>query len=345
MDQFFTLTPDAVIQAIEESGHAPTGHCLQLNSFENRVYDLKLESGEHVIAKFYRPGRWSREQIEEEHEFLFELQSDEIPVCAPLRFPDGRSLHDTGGIHYAIWPRTGGRAADEFTDETIEMLGRLVARLHNRGAVAPARHRLTLTGESYGLAPLDFLVKQNFLPDGCRDRYIDAVETIARIYDTMSDGVPLHRIHGDCHTGNLLVGSSGFFFLDFDDFLTGPAVQDLWMLVPARDDYGRYQRELFLDAYAQFRPFDRSWLRLIEPLRALRYVHYAAWIARRWNDPMFPQAFPHFGTVSYWDEETRNLEEQIDLIREEGGAGTSILPPAEEKEELTNKDFFWDLDE
>lgn len=347
-NNFFNLTPDTVIRAVERGGFEPTGHCQALNSYENRVYDLMLEDGSHVVSKFYRPGRWSREQILEEHSFLLELQNDEIPVCAPLAFPGGGTLSETDGILYAIWPRTGGRVPDELPDDEIGLLGRLCARIHNNGAAFSASHRIELTGESYGLKPLDFLEKNGFLPLHCRDRYRRAVNEVVEIYESLRKGVPMHRIHGDCHLGNLLHGTAGWFFLDFDDFLNGPAAQDVWMLTPSRDAEGLRQREVFLEAYRQFRDFDSSWLRLIEPLRALRYIRYAAWIAQRWDDPAFPAAFPHFGTEQYWEEETADLEEQLEFIH----ADTADLPESvrrsengpDEKKELTNKDFFWDWD-
>jgi len=346
---FYNLTPDIVLSAIERSGFEPTGHCMTLNSYENRVYDLRLEDGAHIVTKFYRPGRWSRDQIQEEHDFLFQLRDDEIPVCAPLRFSDGMTIHQTDDIYYAVWPRTGGRVPDELQDGELETLGRYLARIHNNGAAKPALHRIHLTGETYGLQPLAFLEEKGFLPEHCRERYGNAVREIVDIYEKLSVGVPVQRIHGDCHLGNLLKGSEGYFFLDFDDFLTGPVVQDVWMIVPARDREGLRQRDLFLEAYRQFRDFDDSWLRLIEPLRSLRYIRYAAWLAQRWEDPAFPAAFPHFGTVEYWEDETRDLEDQLEYFY---GSGVDLPPgirKAEKNEDaekdLTNKDFFWDWED
>ncbi len=345
---FFNLTPDIIIKAIEANGLEPTGHCMALNSYENRVYDLKLDDDTHIVSKFYRPGRWTREQILEEHNFLLELKEDEIPVCAPVPFSDGETLHEIEGIYYAIWPRTGGRATDEFSDNELQVLGRLLARIHNMGAVKESGYRIELTGDTYGLQPLSFLKENNFLPSNCKGRYTEAVNEIVKIYETLSEDVPFHRIHGDCHLGNLLYGNEGWFFLDFDDFLTGPAVQDVWMLVPARDTEGLRQREIFLDAYRLFRDFDNSWLRLIEPLRALRYIRYSAWLAKRWEDPIFPSAFPHFGTDSYWEDETADLEDQLDFFYN----NSSDLPESiqraeveEEEKELTNKDYFFDMDD
>ncbi len=342
-DSFFNLTPDVVLTALEADGLEPTGHIMTLNSYENRVYDLKLADDTHVVSKFYRPGRWSREQIREEHEFLFEIQDGEIPVCAPRRFPDGDTVHETDGIFYAVWPRTGGRSKNELTDGELGILGRLLARIHNIGAASPARHRIRINEQTYALDPLAFLTAHHFLPDHLVDRFSDAVHAIADIYAELSVDVPVHRIHGDCHLGNLLCGSQGWFFLDFDDFLTGPAVQDFWMLLMDRDPEGLRQRQVFLDAYRQFRDFDAAWFRLIEPLRALRFIHYSAWIARRWDDPAFRAAFSYFGTVEYWEGETNDLEKQLDYIRHHTDGLTPPAPPSEPEPELTNKDFFWDM--
>lgn len=343
---FFRLTPDWVLRAVEAGGFLPTGHCSALNSLENRVYDIRLEDESHVVAKFYRPGRWSKGAISDEHDLLFALREAEISVCVPLRFPDGETLHSVEGIWYAVWPRTGGRAPDELSDAQIAILGRLLARIHNVGAVRSAEHRRTLGADVLVREPLKILAEGDFVPPSYGARYRSAAERIADIYEERSRDVPLHRIHGDCHLGNLLYGREGYFFLDFDDFMMGPAVQDVWMLIPGRDREGERQRELLIDAYRQFRDFDSGWLALVEPLRAMRFIHYAAWIARRWEDPAFPPTFPHFGTEEYWERETRDLEDQ--LARVEGGAASSSTgkrgeDPSAEPAELTNEDFFWDL--
>jgi Ser/Thr protein kinase RdoA (MazF antagonist) len=341
-DFFFRLTPEWVLRAVEAGGFRPTGHCSALVCLENRVYDVRLEDGSHVVAKFYRPGRWSREAILDEHRFLADLSKAEIPVCAPLPFADGETLHEVEGIHYAVWKRTGGRAPEEFRDEELEMLGRLLARIHNVGAAGRAPHRPRLDAASGVLEPLARL-EERFLPRECRRRYRAAAEQAAALYDAWSEGVPIHRIHGDCHVGNLLHGSEGWFFLDFDDFVTGPAVHDVWMLLPGRDRHGLRQREVLIGAYRQFRDFETRWLRLVEPLRAFRFVSYAAWIARRWEDPAFPAAFPHFGSAEYWENETRDLEEQVRRLLREPDAPEGLRLPAEPEPELQNEDFFWDL--
>jgi Ser/Thr protein kinase RdoA (MazF antagonist) len=348
---FYHLTPDVILQAAQRHGFDATGHCLALNSYENRVYDLKIHDNSHIVIKFYRPGRWNRDQIREEHQFLLELKQDEIPVCAPLFISEGETIGVIENIFYAIWPRTGGRGAEELTDQELQILGRLLARIHNMGAVKNAEHRIRLNGENYGLKPLNFLLENKFLPLHCESRYKNAVAEIVDIYQKLATDIPFHRIHGDCHTGNLLQGRDGWFFLDFDDFLTGPAVQDIWMIVPARDTEGLRQREVFLEAYRQFRDFDQSWLRLIEPLRALRYIWYAGWLAKRWEDPAFPPAFPHFGTTEYWENETSDLEKQLEYIYKNISDLPDALPgkakreQKEEDQELTNKDFFWDWEE
>jgi Ser/Thr protein kinase RdoA (MazF antagonist) len=343
-ESFFELTPERVLAALEAGGFAPTGHCTPLTCLENRVYDLRLEDGSHVVAKFYRPGRWSRDAILDEHRFLAELAAAEIPVCAPLPFPDGDTLHEVEGIHYAIWPRTGGRAPDEFADAELAVLGRLMARIHNVGAAGSAPHRPRLAASTAALEPLERLETGGFLPRSCARRYRRAVEQVAALYEDWSRGVPVHRIHGDCHVGNLLRGDRGWFFLDFDDFSVGPAVHDVWMLLPGRDAEAARQRSLLIDGYRQFRAFDDAWLRLVEPLRAFRFVSYAAWIARRWQDPAFPDAFPHFGSASYWETETRDLEEHVARILSGDGVppGLAREAPGEERE-LGNSDFFWDL--
>jgi len=339
---FFSLGPDGALRAVEAAGFAPTGHVTPLTCLENRVYDARLEDGSHVVVKFYRPGRWSRQAILEEHAFLADLGAAEIPVCAPLG--EEATLREQQGLLYALWPRTGGRSPDELPDAALPILGRLLARIHAVGAAGDARERPRFDAESRVREPLATLA--SFVPPSCARRYAAAAEAVGDCYEERSQGVPVHRIHGDCHRGNLLQRGDAWFFLDFDDFGVGPAVQDVWMLLPGRDAETLRQRAVLLEAYREFRDFDDAWLELVEPLRAMRFVWYAAWIARRWADPVFPDAFPHFGTEEYWERETRDLEDQAERIAG-GGGGPEAAPGRAKAEsgeaELTNEDFFWDL--
>ena len=321
--RFDELGPDAALDAVEAAGLRPTGHCAVLRALENRVYDARLEDGAHVVVKFYRPGRWSRAAVEDEHRFLLDLQSAEVPVCAPLVLQgagggDDATVGERGGILFGVWPRTGGREPEELNDEQLAILGRLLARIHGVGARLHPADRPALDAETALLDPLDELLDRGVLPAHCEDRYERAVEALADAYDARSEGVPLLRIHGDCHRGNLLYGRDGWFFLDFDDFVVGPAVHDLWVLAPGRDAEGRRQREALLAGYRLFRDFEPRWLGLVEPLRAARFLKLSTWIARRWDEPQFRSTFPHFGTARYWEDETRELEEQVERVSGEG---------------------------
>lgn len=340
---FLSLTPEKVLAAVEAAGLRCRPVCYPLNSFENRVYEVELEDRSRVIAKFYRPGRWSREQILEEHAFLDELEREEIPVCPLHPFPDGHTLHRIDHIDYCLFERRGGRAPDEFSDELALRAGRLTARMHNVGARRDAEHRLHLDAATYVEQNLDWLQRHDALPPALRARYLAAAREIGEIASDLMRGVATHRLHGDLHHGNLLLRDQTLNVLDFDDMVIGPAVQDVWLLFPGRDRYSRQQRELFLEGYEEFRLFDRSTLKLVEPLRGLRLVHYATWLARRYHDPIFQVTWPEFGTESYWQQETRDLEELVGVIHRELAPAGSVA--AEADEALTNKDYFWDWEE
>jgi len=338
-DLFLSLTPDKVLAAVEASGLLCTGLCYPLNSFENRVYEIECEDQSRVVAKFYRPGRWSPEQILEEHAFLADLVEAEVPVCPTRSFPGGDTLRRIENIAYCLFQRSGGRAPDELNDELAARLGRLVARIHNAGAARIAEHRERLNGDVYVRKDLAWLREHATIPRRFEQRYLLAAEAIASITDERLAGVETHRIHGDLHLGNLLLRDGVFHALDFDDMMVGPAVQDLWLLLPGRDLETLRLREVFLEAYEEFRAFDRSTLRLIEPLRGMRMVHYAAWLAKRWHDPVFPRTFVHFGTEAYWEEHTRDLEELLEVIRTESGERAVV----QEQEQPAEK-YFWDMD-
>jgi Ser/Thr protein kinase RdoA (MazF antagonist) len=346
-DLFLSLTPEKVLAAVEAGGLECNPVCYPLNSFENRVYEVELADRSRVVAKFYRPGRWSEEQILEEHQFLEDLAAEEIEVCTMRPFPGGGTLRRIDEIFYCLSDRRGGRAPDELDEAAARRLGMLVGRLHNVGARRESRHRLRLTADTYIREDLDWLQAHDVLPRHLRDRYADAALAIAALADRRMEGVPVHRVHGDLHLGNVLFRDGLLRVLDFDDMVVGPAVQDLWLALPGRDAYTLTLRERFLEGYSQFRDFDRSTLSLVEPLRGLRIVHYAAWLARRWHDPAFPAAWPHFGTAEYWERETQDLEEQLAVIRgemapEDAEARLTEEAAGEEEPTLTNKDYFWD---
>lgn len=338
-DLFLSLTPHKVIEAVEAAGVPCNRVCYPLSSFENRVYEVEREDRSRVVAKFYRPERWSRAQILEEHRFLADLVEAEIPVCAVTPFPDGETLRRIDHIDYCLFERRGGRAPDELDDALAARLGRLVARVHNAGAARPAEHRVHLTADAYARADLAWIEGRTIIPARVSKRYLDAAHAVADLADEAMRGLDVHRIHGDLHAGNLLLRDGELRALDFDDMMVGPAVQDVWLLFPGRDADTLRLRGVFLDAYEELRDFDHASLRAVEPLRGLRLVHYAAWLARRWHDPIFPRTFVHFGTEAYWDEQTRDLEDLIDVIRRGGGAAPAPAggEPAEEK-------FFWDMD-
>jgi len=341
-DLFLSLTPERVLDAVEAAGLDCAPVCHPLNSFENRVYDVLLRDGTRVVAKFYRPGRWSEAQILEEHSFMNELVEDEVPICGLRPFPDSTTLHRIDDIWYCLYDRFGGRAPEDLDDETVDRLGMMVARIHNVGARHDAPARVRLTADTSLRDDLAWLDLNGLVPEHLRARFHRAAEDLADLADRRMEGVETFRIHGDLHAGNLLVREGRFHVLDFDDMVVGPAVQDLWLLLPGRDARTIRQREVFLDAYERFRDFDRSSLDLIEPLRGMRRVHYAAWIARRWLDPTFPATWPQFGTEAWWAEETSDLEDV--LAHAVPGGGSTGLPSIDGNAP-TNADLFWDWED
>lgn len=319
---FFSLTPDNVLDAVEESGHCTTGLCYPLNSLENRVYEVEVDGGARVVAKFYRPGRWSRQTILDEHCMLAALAAQEIPVCAPVPFPDGRTLHENAdGIYLALFPRTGGRAPEEIDLGELEQIGRLLARIHNVSTTLNLEHRPEISPATYGRDSLNTILERVEMPAGLRARYVDCVERLIDIAEPWFEGVEALVVHGDCHRGNLLRGGQGWFFLDFDDMGWSPPVQDVWLLLPGRHAACEAELNALLAGYEQFREFDHGSLRLIEVLRGLRYVRYAAWVASRWDDPSFKRAFPGWGNEAYWEEQTADLRDQLELIADSGAGG------------------------
>ncbi|MGZ5181282.1 MAG: serine/threonine protein kinase [Ramlibacter sp.] len=323
-----TLTPDAVLDALASVGVFGDGRLLALSSYENRVYQVQLEDpvqghGE-VVVKFYRPDRWPDAAILEEHAFAEELAAAEVPAVAPLRV-DGATLHHHGGFAFSISPRRGGRRPELDDEAVLEWIGRYLARIHTVGAARPFAVRPQLDLASFGTASRDWLLEHQAIPLDVEAAWRTACDAALRAVahalggpgDTYAPRFRLLRLHGDCHPGNILwTPDAGPHFVDLDDARTGPAVQDLWMLLSG--ERGQRQRQLgaLLDGYEQVRDFDRAELALIEPLRTLRLVHYSAWLARRWDDPAFPAAFPWFGSSDYWNGQLQMLEEQLEAMAE-----------------------------
>ncbi|MCL4744745.1 MAG: serine/threonine protein kinase [Burkholderiaceae bacterium] len=312
------LTPDLLLDAIESLGLRCDGRLLALNSFENRVYQVWLEDGTVMVAKFYRPDRWSDAQILEEHEYTTELAEREIPVVAPLRYGE-TTLHAHERYRFALYPRRGGRAPEFDQPGVLEWVGRFVGRIHALGATRPFATRPRLDIAAFGDEPREWLLAHDLVPADLlaawRGAIDQALEAVRNAFDE-AGAVSSLRLHGDCHPGNILWTDAGPHFVDFDDARTGPAIQDLWMLLSG--DAAAMSRQLadVLAGYEDFIELDRRELRLIEPLRTLRLIHYSAWIARRWNDPAFPAAFPWFGGQRYWQDRILELREQIAAISE-----------------------------
>jgi Ser/Thr protein kinase RdoA (MazF antagonist) len=316
------LTPDVVLNAIDSVGLVTDGHQLALNSYENRVFQVGLEGGSFVVAKFYRPGRWSDTQILEEHGFIAELAEGEIPAVPALSIA-GNTLHSFEGFRFAIFSRSGGRAPNMDDPSVREWLGRFLGRIHAVGRVKSYVDRPALDIATFGVEPRRYLLEGDWLPPELKSVYDgvsqQALDLIAAQYDRGAHHSL--RLHGDCHEGNVLwtdsINNVGPHFVDFDDSRMGPAVQDLWMLLGAGRAEQTERLADLLEGYEDFAEFDRRELALIEPLRTLRLLHYSAWIARRWDDPAFPAAFPWFNTQRYWEDRILELREQIAAMQEE----------------------------
>lgn len=307
------------MNALDSLGCHSDGRLLALNSYENRVYQVGMEEGLPLVAKFYRPERWTDEAILEEHAFVQELAEREIPVV-PALVLGGKTLHAFEGFRFAVFPKHGGRAPEFEDRNTLEWMGRFLGRIHAVGALKPFQHRPTLDIASFGLEPLDFLLTNNFIPADLEAAYRSVAEQslvgVRLCFERAGNHIKALRLHGDCHAGNVLWTDSGPHFVDFDDSRMGPAVQDLWMLLSGeRTDMVRQLNDV-LAGYEDFYDFDSNEVHLIEALRTLRLIHYSAWLAQRWDDPAFKQAFPWFNTQRYWQERVLELREQIALMDE-----------------------------
>jgi Ser/Thr protein kinase RdoA (MazF antagonist) len=308
------LTPDRVLDGVGACGLRPDGRLLSLNSYENRVYQVWLEDESVIVAKFYRPGRWSDVQIDEEHAFARELAGREIPVVAPTH------SYRWEEFRIAVYPRRGGRTPELEDPRVLEWIGRFIGRIHAVGSVRKFQHREALTPQSFGHGPRAFLLASHFVPADLLDAWkavtAQALQQVDACY-ARAKGVRIIRLHGDCHIGNILWTDAGPHFVDLDDARMGPALQDLWMLLSGNRAAMGAQMHHVLAGYEEFADFDRRELHLLEALRTLRLIHYSAWIARRWDDPAFPVAFPWFNTQRYWQDRILELREQIALMDEE----------------------------
>ncbi len=314
------LLPEVVLGAVESLGHPATGSLLALNSYENRVYQVALEDGRYLVAKFYRPDRLGDEAIREEHAFTRELAAQEIPVVAPLADPSGETLFWHEGFRFALFPRVGGRFPELDDPELLFRLGRLLGRIHAVGALGRFAHRPRIDIDGMGRLPSRFLLEQEFIPTVHRGQYQELVQRLLEgIEQRFADCAPLTeiRLHGDFHPGNILQRDEQIHIVDTDDCRMGPAVQDLWLLLSGDRAQMRRQLMEIVEGYEEFHDFRHKEFVLIEPLRTLRIIHYAYWLALRWEDPAFPRHFPWFNTGQYWDEHILTLREQILRLEEE----------------------------
>ena len=316
---FEKLSPQLILQSVENAGFLLTGRYQQLNSYENRVFDLELEAkeaspiGSRVIAKYYRPGRWSEAALRDEHEFLQDLQHEGIPAVAPLQLNNHSTLKYVEPYWMTLFPRVVGRMPQEFLPGDLKRVGRLLARIHNVGSLKPAKNRIRFGDAKISYALLEKIEK--FIFPEVKNAYFDAAETLIEYLQEELQQVEFLRIHGDCHRGNLLDNGKEYFIVDFDDFCNGPAIQDFWLLLSDRAERAGSEPELdeLCEGYSELREVPDQWY-LAGPLRAHRILTYAGWIASRWDDPSFPRLFPQFQTYNYWAEELNHLEQVVNQL-------------------------------
>jgi Ser/Thr protein kinase RdoA (MazF antagonist) len=313
---FSGLGPDLILDAIESLEIRVESGLLALNSYENRVYQFKAEDKRRYVVKFYRPQRWTELQINEEHQFSLELASHEIPVVAPL-MSNGRTLHDYKGYYFALFPSVGARQFEVDNLEQLEWMGRFIGRIHSVSKSAKFEHRPTLTVEEFLIEPLSQLKNNELIPDYLHSSFFAILEPVVKKASELYRATPTDniRLHGDCHPGNIL-WRDGPTFVDLDDCRNGPAIQDLWMMLSGDRQQQTLQLDTLIKAYQEFAEFDKEQLKLIEPLRAIRMVHYMAWLNKRWQDPAFPQAFPWFADGKYWEQQILALKEQLSALQE-----------------------------
>ncbi len=315
---FETLDPSFLLDAVDSVGFETDGRVTILNSYENRVYQIGIEESEPVIAKFYRPGRWTNEQIQEEHDYCYELVEAELPVVAPIKNKQDISLFEHGDFRFSLYPRKGGRAPELDNYDNLLVLGRFLGRIHMIGAASPFEVRPTINSQNYGHDSVKF-IKENFISKELSIAYETLTDDLLKIIDSImneANDIKYIRTHGDCHIGNMLWRDDLPHFIDFDDSRMAPAIQDIWMLLSGDRNEQKIQLCEIIEGYNEFADFDLQELKLIESLRTLRMLHHSAWIARRWSDPAFPLGFPWFNTARYWEEHILGLREQLSELQE-----------------------------
>ena len=314
---FSPLDPDAILSCIERAtDRRLLNVCRPHASYINRVYEVQDDQGNFLVAKFYRPGRWSREALEDEHRFVADCADRELPVISPLTLAGGSSLSSCEDISFSVYPRCGGRLVDEYSDEQWLELGRLLGRLHAVGALQQAPGRNRLRPEQTSRSQIDYLLSNKLIPAQLISEFTDSADELLEIIIPLFEGVDAVRLHGDCHNSNLIhrPGES-FFIIDFDDMVVGPPIQDLWMLLPNYLEESRVELALLLEGYEMFNRFDRSTLALIEPLRAMRFIHYITWCAKQYVEDGSTRVNDDFGSYAYWQQEIADLKDQVELIR------------------------------
>jgi len=318
MPVYSTLTPELILDAVESRGFRCDGRLLALNSFENRVYQIWLDDGASIVGKFYRPGRWSTAAILEEHAFALELAARELPVVAPV-VVGGDTLSEHAGFRFALYPRRPGRTPELEDAETLRWLGRFIARIHAVGALERFEHRPAIDVASFGRAPSRYVLEHDFVPAELRATYSSVVDDVLdRVERAYERAGPVRgiRLHGDCHSGNILWTDEGPHFVDLDDARKGPAIQDIWMWLAGDRESMQVQLNAVVQGYREFHDFDPAELWLVEALRTLRLIHYSGWLAQRWDDPAFPANFPFFNTQRYWQDQILTLREQAAVLDE-----------------------------
>ncbi|NKF52219.1 serine/threonine protein kinase [Shewanella sp. WXL01] len=314
---FQALTPDLILDAIESLYIYPETGLLALNSYENRVYQFRCDRGNRYVVKFYRPQRWSDEQILEEHQYTQALADNEVPIAVPVSV-DGKTLHHYQGYRFTLFPSIGGRSFEVDNLDQLESVGRFIGRIHQYGAQNPFNYRESLTPEILGVQPLEYLKQSNMVAKAMQQAFFTVTDQVLELTQQQwrnYQGTTL-RLHGDLHPGNILWTPDGPGFVDLDDAKQGPAVQDLWMMLTGDRQQQTLQLDILLEGYQEFSDFDKRELALIEPLRALRMLNYNAWLAKRWQDPAFPMNFPWFGDVKYWEQQTLAFKEQLSALQE-----------------------------